>query len=244
LALRTAQYQLCVPSGTGRRRRSSYQKLNRADASKAQHRTQLLVAGCCHRRALRGWHKGKGGGRRIRPAATWSDRVIFSSLDLCTFLPISTWDLEVKPRCLWPQAFLNAGWVAGNGPVGRGPCIRGGCKPKGAKTSRAGFLLHANQIPSRTCFLSLARPLQHCRPFSRSLQNTHTHPAPSLSAKRKMGRLSFHLQADKRAELTALEVQNGAWHVWVGGNVQLLCPTPTRDLPEQDMHHELAAGLC
>lgn len=45
----------------------------------------------------------------------------------------------------------NAGWVAGNGPVSRGPCIQGGCKPKGAKTGRAGFLLHANQITSETC---------------------------------------------------------------------------------------------
>jgi hypothetical protein len=45
---------------------TSYQKLNPADASKAQHRTQLLVAGCCHRRALRGWHRQ---GRRSKDSA-------------------------------------------------------------------------------------------------------------------------------------------------------------------------------
>jgi hypothetical protein len=215
LALRTAQYQLCVPSGTGRRRRSSYQKLNRADASKAQHRTQLLVAcGVLPSSSLAGMTQAGAREKKVegfgppRHGAIASFSQVLISAHFCRFINL---DLEVKPRCCWPQAFLNGGWVAGNGPVGRGPCIRGGCKPKGAKTGRAGFLLHANQIPSRTCFLSLARPLQHCRPFSRSpAEKRREHPAPSISAKRKMGRLSFHLQADKRAGLTALEVQNGA----------------------------------
>jgi hypothetical protein len=114
-------------------------------------------------------------------------------------------------------------------PAGRASCCTLTRSHRGHASSLSGTAPAA--LPSL-----LTVPAEHT--------HTHTHPAPSLSTKRKMGRLSFHLQADKRAELTALEVQNGAWHVWVGRNVQLLCPTPTRDLPEQDMHHELAAGLC